>query len=249
MPNDIVAQAARNNALWCDAVASTHNGAGEFRDDLWINSLGVPRYYPDVVTLIGAEAAPAQTSTISALVRQSPRRAWAVKDSFRSLDLAPLGFAPLFDANWFCASPEAPGAADHEMQWRRVDDEPALLDWEKSWSDAPVEASARIFKPSLLSEPGIHVLSALERGAFVGGGVLNLGAGVVGISNLFARGSDLTALWLALAHAARSTFRGLPIVAYEHREEDLQAACRAGFSSIGALRVWNRAEVAENRSG
>jgi hypothetical protein len=98
-------QAAYNNALWCDAVCSAHDCPGEFHEKLWINRLGTPRYYPDVVTLAGAVTAPAQTAAIFALV-QSPRRTgWSVKDSFHCLDLSELGFTPLFDAEWRRGSP------------------------------------------------------------------------------------------------------------------------------------------------
>jgi hypothetical protein len=55
----IVEQAATNNALWCDADCATHQGPGAFHEDLWINRLGVPPAYPDVVTLTGASAAAA----------------------------------------------------------------------------------------------------------------------------------------------------------------------------------------------
>jgi hypothetical protein len=50
------------------------------------------------VTLSGVESAPVQIETIAALVGSAREREWAVKDSFRSLELNSLGFEPLFDA-------------------------------------------------------------------------------------------------------------------------------------------------------
>jgi hypothetical protein len=96
MPNEIGERAARNNALWCDAVCAMHRGAGEFRDSLWVNRLGVPRRCPDVVTLKGAEGARAQREAIAGLIQTPREEGWAVKDSFHCLDLMSLGFEPLF---------------------------------------------------------------------------------------------------------------------------------------------------------
>ena len=235
----IVGLAARNNALWCDTICSTHQGPGEFHEDLWINRKGVPRFYPDAVTLAGADAAVAQTRTISALMESSPGKRWAVKDSFRCLDLHDLGFAPLFDARWLGAPSEASAAtASRKPRWRRVEDERGLLEWERSWSGGAQASGPRTFKPALLPEPDIRLVFAVDGGAILGGGVLNQGAGAVGISNVFAVDRKLHAIWEGLAHCARSAFSGLPLVAYEDRQERLEAACRAGFSPVGHLRVW-----------
>jgi hypothetical protein len=46
---------------------------------------------------------------IAVLVGSTNQREWAVNDSFQSLDLSPLGFEPLFDAEWVGLS-APPGA-------------------------------------------------------------------------------------------------------------------------------------------
>jgi len=84
MKKNITALAARNNALWCDAVCRVHDRPGEFHDTLWLTRLGAPRFYPDAVTLSGVESAPAQIETIAALVGSTREREWAVKDSFQA---------------------------------------------------------------------------------------------------------------------------------------------------------------------
>jgi hypothetical protein len=248
MTNKIVAQAAYNNALWCDAVCSTHHGSGEFHEDLWINRIGVPRYYPDVVTLTGAAAASAQTQAISALIRPAPGRGWAVKDSFQSLKLHDYGFTPLFDAEWIGATSGVPLArtASRKLQWRRVDSEPALLNWERSWAEEPTTRQSRIFMPRLLLEPDIHFVFAVEEGVLVGGGILNRGADVVGISNVFASNVDPEMIWEGLALSARSAFSGLPLAAYDHRKEQLEAAHRVGFATVGHLRIWHIAPTGQS---
>src|SRR5262249_41634942 len=108
MKKNITALAARNNALWSDAVCRAHDRPGEFHDTMWLTRLGAPSFYPDAVTLSGVESAPVQIETIAALVGSARDREWAVKDSFRSLELNSLGFEPLFDAEWIAMSPPLP---------------------------------------------------------------------------------------------------------------------------------------------
>ena len=92
----------------------------------------------------------------------------------------------------------------------------------------------------IVSEPDIQFVIAADQSAVLGGGILNRGAGVVGISNVFADEVDPGAIFEGLAHFTRSTFPGLPIVAYEQQSERLKGAYHAGFSPIGHLRVWSR---------
>ena len=233
-----VEQAALNNALWCDAVCSTHAGPGEFRRELWINPRGAPLFYPDVITLLGAEAAMTQRLAIETLVRADAGKSLAVKDSFQTLDLRDLGFAPLFDAHWIVANDREP-ASGSPLRSRRVEDKSALEAWEAAWRGG--EDAPRIFRPGLLSRSDIHVLAVARDGVLVGGGVLNHGAGVVGVTNVFGSDGDGKAIWNALASAARSTFPGSPVVGYERDGECLDAAFGAGFATFGALRIWRRA--------
>src|SRR5215470_13880902 len=113
MKKDITELAARNNALWCDAVCRAHDRPGEFHESLWLTRLGAPRFYPDAVTLSGVESASAQIETIAALVGSTREREWAIKDSFQSLELDSLGFEPFFDAEWVAMSPPLPDLKDH----------------------------------------------------------------------------------------------------------------------------------------
>jgi hypothetical protein len=236
-----VEQAAYNNALWCDAVCSTHHGQGEFSKSHWLNRRGVPRYYPDLVTLTGFGDTPIQTKAISDLVVSSSRRGWAIKDSFRCLELCELGFEPLFDAEWLSAIALSSNARQisEDLQWARVANETDLVRWEEAWRAPDGEAERpRTFKRDLLLRPDIHIIYALADGAPVGGGILNVGAGVVGLSNLFS-GINRGAIWNGLSRIAMSMFPGLPLVTYEHGD-NLSAAHAAGFSTIGCLRIWHR---------
>ena len=66
--------------------------------------------------------------------------------------------------------------------------------------------------------------------AVLGGGILNRGADVVGLSNLF--GSQMDRVWQSLMAMAGKIFPGQPLVGYEHGH-DLAAAKSAGFETIG----------------
>jgi hypothetical protein len=241
--NEIVALAAHNNALWCDAVSSTYLGPGEFHEHLWLNRFGVPRYYPDVVTLTGAEDALLQVETIAALIDPLREGEWAVKDSFQSLDLQDLGFSPLFDAEWIHATPQDPQMRKDSMhpRWRRLETEVELSSWDRAWRDANGDPMSHpIFLPRLLHEPDIRFVAILDGGALLGGAILNRGAGVVGIGNVFTAGIELETIWRELGSCAASIFPELPLVSYD-RGRELAVARRAGFAPAGKLRVWRTA--------
>ena len=241
MKSGIAALAARDNAMWCDAVCRAHDRPGEFHEALWSTPLGTPRFYPDAVTTAGVEAAPAQLDAIADLIGSNRRREWSVKDSFHCLHLASLGFEPLFDAEWIALSGARPDVG-HQRPGDRstiVTDEAGLSAWERSWAGEDAKAAAmplpRVFMPRLLAEDGIVFVSIRGEDGSAGGGILTRGADVVGLSNRF--GSQMDRVWRSLIAMAGEIFPGQPLVGYEHGH-DLAAAKRAGFGTIGPLRIW-----------
>jgi len=244
-------RAVANNALWCDAVCRAEGTPGEFRKALWLNSHGTPPYYPDVVTLAPVAAAPEQMEAIAALV-EAPRGAgWTVKDSFRSLDLSPLGFTPLFDAEWILRLPMADDAQKRttELQWAAVRSEGDLQLWSKAWAGEAADVETlRIFAASLLSHHEANFLFALADGIPLCGGILNRGAGVVGLSNVFHAEVDPEIVWRGLLREAARRFPELPVVGYECGEE-LAVAQRAGLRPVGPLRIWCRPAAGEGSDG
>ena len=240
MTSKYLALAAQNNAHWCDAVCRAHDLPGEFHEELWLTRRGTPRFYPDVVTTAGAEAAPAQTAAIADLVMSNRQREWFVKDSFNCLRLQTLGFRPLFDAEWIAMSGARSDVVHHQSGHRPtiVSDEDGLTAWEQSWAGANAAASGpqtRVFKPRLLADDNIRFVSIKGADGGDGGGILNRGANVVGLTNLF--GSKLDRVWRDLIVLASEIFPGAPLVGYEHGD-DLSLAKLAGFEAIGHLRIW-----------
>ncbi|NBJ12947.1 hypothetical protein [Microvirga arsenatis] len=232
--NELATLAARNNALWCDAVCRADGRPGEFRDDLWLNRHGTPRFYPDAVTLTGH---PGLADVVASLVGTDPGRGWAVKDSFAAIDLSPLGFQPLFDAQWLFLEPPAAGSVPEEVAV--VENARDLTAWSHAWSGPGASPEPCPFGTALLSDPDIVFASFRQDRSIVAGGILNRGGGAVGLSNLFAPADRIDAVWRGMAALAARRFPGLPLVGYE-REAEREAATRNGFVPVGDLRIWHR---------
>ena len=234
MSRDRVAAAAVNNAAWCDAVCRAHGRPGEFRGALWLNRAEVPRFYPNVVTLT-PEGAPRQLDLLSRL--DLPGR-WGVKDSFATLDLAPLGFTELFSAQWFYFAPEKPApASSGGARWVQVRDTAALVSWEVAWSGQPEGALPTVFRPSLLDDAGTTFLAAYHGDTLVAGAIAYRARGVVSLSNMFFRTAETGTLRAELLGQFLAAFPGVPLVGYEHGDE-LTAWCALGFEPLGPLRIW-----------
>ncbi|HVJ42112.1 MAG TPA: hypothetical protein VM639_11465 [Dongiaceae bacterium] len=240
---DKVALAARNNAAWCDAMLRAHGCATHFSEHLWFTTAAAPRYYPNVVTLSGPGATASQLAAIGSLAAAA-RKAhlpFAVKDSFSLLDLAPLGFSRLFEAEWLHRpanrrQAEAPPAVD---SWQVIATAGELLSWEAAWGncDWRNSDSAALFPPSLLTDPRVRIIACQRDGRVVAGCVTCHDAEVVGYTNLFVPEED-SDTWRAGAVAMiAAQYPHLPLVGYESGG-DLAAMRNCGFETIGALRVW-----------
>jgi hypothetical protein len=234
----LLLSAVRNNAAWCDTVCRSHGQPGTFEPHAWLSHIPTPRFYPNVVTLSGAEGADAQRSTVAALATSELARPWAVKDSFAALDLAPLGFRPLFDATWIgrLAGMPLPSVVASDVEWRTVRDAALLTAWEAAWSGEAEPLEDQVFRPALLADPEVAVLAGVRDGHVIAGVVANRSDGVTGISNLFVP-DDVPALRTAALVAVAAVFPGTALVGYEHGDE-LAAMLALGFTTLGPLRVW-----------
>jgi hypothetical protein len=238
----VSAQAAENNARWCDAVGHTHGGPGEIHEHLWLSRRPMPRFYPNVVTLSAEAGAAVQLAAMRELVNEAQLGAFAVKDSFACLDLVPLGFQVLFEATWLWrdAMVPPPTLVDTGLQWTSIDDPDALSDWEAAWNGSPADPAAsppaRIFLPALLSDPDIRCVAAYRDQQVVSGAIANRTGDVVGVSNVFAH-EDAERSWAGCLATIITTFPGLPQVGYE-RGEERAIAETLGFEVVGPLRVW-----------
>lgn len=231
----LVLAAARNNAEWCDAVCRAHGLPGEFGDVAWSNARRTPPLYPDAATLTADASA---GDVVSRIDTASP--GCSVKDSFAGLDLAPLGFEVLFEAQWIHRpAGEAPGGGSSEVRWEPIASADSLPAWETAWSGG--DEPTGLFRPELLADgEATTFLAGHAAGRIVAGAIASPGDAVLGISNLFATddapGGEEAAWAGCLTEAAR-LWPDLPVVGYESGES-LDVAVRQGFTPIGPLRVW-----------
>ncbi|MBB3655153.1 hypothetical protein FHX15_000352 [Rhizobium sp. BK650] len=234
MTSFLLRSAVRNNAFWCDAVCKAQGTPGEFTSTLWFHRQGTPPFYPDIITLTETDG---ETSEAIAAVINTEKRNWAVKDSYAALDLAPLGFTMLFEAEWIGMWKPVP--APFSLTWQRMKSAADLARWVAEWAKANGSTTQTIFTQPLLNDPEITFLLGFEHGRPVGGGILNHHAGVVGHSNVFAEGQHGETIRRGLVARAAELYPGEPLVGYE-RGGDLDEALRAGFEFLGPLRVWLR---------
>ncbi|MDP9482386.1 MAG: hypothetical protein M3P84_04100 [Chloroflexota bacterium] len=244
---DLISAAVFNNAVWCDAVCQALGCDTDFVDDLWINSGTSPPFYPNAISLTRA-GSEAQFRRIGQMVRAGLPSGWTEKDSFSALDLAQLGLAVLFEAEWLGlqAGSSLFGADRSGATWEPVSTDAGLAAWEAAWRAAhghalSEQSPARVFMPELLDDPDIVLLAAHRQAETVGLVVANRsddGSGpVVGISNLVLPEDDRGAYRAGAVAAVMSTFPDLSVVGYE-RGSELDAMVELGFERLGALRVW-----------
>jgi hypothetical protein len=242
-----VAKAVHNNAVWCDTVCHAHGLSGEFTPDIWLRNGPVPRYYPNAVTLTAETGITAQMAAIQTLTGSS------VKDSYQTLDLAPLGFNPLFDATWIWLEADSRKHLDATTSGEYPEDYTVLTvkhpvelaRWEQAWADSSTEIvpEDRIFPASLLEDSTVHFIAAYRDNQIVAGVIANQTGDVVGLSNQFAPPSTpkfhTKTYWAGCIVMIQFMLPGLPIVGYEHGDS-LTLANALGFDQIGPLRVWVR---------
>ncbi|MEP6852218.1 MAG: hypothetical protein ABJA87_06115 [bacterium] len=228
---DRQATAVRNNAAWCETVCRAVGLATTVDEDLWTVQGAPPPFYPAAVTLRP------DVVVGRVLTAVADRPTAGVKDSFAGLDMYRHGFHELFAARWI-HRPAAPAPAD-TGGWTVVRSPTELA----AWADAC--ESSGTFDPALLDADGVHFLAHYDDGRIGAGAILNLAAEAVGVSNVFAtappadRISPYASPWPAIVASAGRIFPGRPLVGYEHGA-DLDAARSAGFSDVGALRIWVR---------
>lgn len=234
---DRIELAARNNALWCDAVCRSHRLSGTLDSVAWSSSTRTPPLYPDAVTL-------SATPHAADILRRIDGSAGAsVKDSWTSLDLAAAGFTPVIDGEWLWLDPvgaegvAAIPAAD-QRRWRSLESGAEMAQWSRAWAQNPQHAT--ILRPQLLHEAGVHVLAAGDGDDdFVAGCIVNVTGEVAGLSNLFSSDGDDARTWSEALSAASPLAPGRVLVGWESGD-GVDAARSAGFETIGPLTVWIR---------
>jgi hypothetical protein len=240
--------AVANNASWCAAVCGTHGHPGARGRRLWASPDHGVRFYPNAITLSPEVSA----AEVLAVAPQSG--AFAVKDSYGTLDLASAGFLLPIQASWI-ARPATVGPASAPARrtsgspdWHQVTSPGELAAWEAAWA-GDAGADPPLFTTELLADPRCAVLAyrrdganrdgASRREGIVAGAIGYAADGVAGISNVFSTVHPGAQLFTSLPAVAARLWPGLPVVGYEDCTA-LDAAQQAGFDVIGDLRIWVR---------
>ncbi len=230
---DRIVLAARNNALWCDAVARSHGVVTTTDADAWTAATRTPPYYPDAVTLSPT------VGEYDVLARVDDSDGCSVKDSWSRLDLSMEDFARLVVGEWVWLDPSARLDAPSGATWRPVTTREAMAAWVGAWASDP-EAEA-ILRPSLIDVAGVTVLAGHASDApdspVVAGAVVNVTGEVAGLGNVFTHDGDDERAWAAAAAAARAVTGGVPLVGWE-AGVGVDAAVAAGCERLGPLSVW-----------
>jgi hypothetical protein len=235
-----VARCVRNSLHWYEAIFRTHGLTGAIVDGLWVSRDDPPPYYSRAMTLAATPVEP-QLAALRDLRSELPAP-WSIKDSFAALDLAPLGFEPLFDADWISRDPVPLARPERDdVVWRRVTSDAELDGWEAAWRDNGSPTDRRVFLPAILADPTVALFAAYRGDAIAAGCAANRSADAVGFSNFFVAEGDDEDL-AAGALAAVSDFGdGAPVVGYEWGDA-LGRGQRLGFEAVGPLRVWETTE-------
>lgn len=231
---EFVIKAAQNNADWCDIVCSAHGVPGEFLEYIWLNKQEVPTLlYPNVVTI-----KPISNKDYNALVKtvQSiPLKNYAIKDSFNELLADKMSCKVLFDAEWILLNHGDLVESNISGIWTVVRDEQELEKWEYAWNNNQ-PSDKRIFLSNILPVKNVFFLAKYNNEQIVGGGIVNISRDVVGLSNIFTQEVVNSNIYSELTIFIKENISTLSIVDYE-RDKELALAHKAGFKTIGKLKV------------
>ena len=222
---------AHNNALWCDAVLKTAGAKTEFLNGHWIAREKSLPLYPNIVTLTASPGADFFAS-LDTLPKGS-----AVKDSFDSLDLAPMGFQKLFGGTWLFRPAKSAKRPPIRSDWHKISHAEALKKWLAAWNGN--DRLHGVFSPRLLEKRTIDFVAISKDGDLKAGAVFNTGpkldgTEVVGLSNLFCRKS-----WRYSAlHELLEPYGHRPVCSYETDDDLLPVYRQLGFEDCGRLAVW-----------
>lgn len=232
MPHkDTLLKAVYNNASWCNTFCSTHGIPGKFKENVWVNINKVPKNYPNLITLTPDTKIESEIEELKTNITPP----WSIKDSFGNL--VPSGFNKLFDASWIAYFPKPElGNIDEILEWVEVKQEDELLMWERSFENGQIP-SDHIFNTDLLAEKNITILTGYEFGQITAGVICCETEGTIGISNVFVPKNEEIKYWRGLASYLSEKYPLLTVTGYE-KDKSLEFANKAGFTSIGDLRVW-----------
>jgi len=221
-------EAVSNNASWCAAIAASHEIESALLDSVWLSPYPMPPLYPNMVTVKNIVNVDQHIHQIDS----SLQAGWAIKDSFKMLELRDESFMVAFDAFWYCLIPGELriGEKIPTLRINYVSNQSDLNRWTNAWGE-----KEGIFKPSLLHDDAVEFLFVESDEKIVAGLVANQSGESVGISNVFGHKSGI----LNCINSISDKYPTKGIVGYGDSDE-LTALSKMGFREVGELRIWIR---------
>jgi hypothetical protein len=220
-----VDRAVLNNIIWCGIVCDTHRIVHSSKEHVWGVLLKAPALYPDIIT----SSSHVTVEEVNDFIGK--REINSVKDSYANIDLTPLSFKILFDAEWIYHEPVT-NSKPLQLEWSVVTNESELAQWTLA------HGAGNVIRPELLKRGDVRIFTHEQKAGFIA----NIGANSVGISNVFSQDQRLENLWSDITKVVSTEYSGLPMVGYEH-DRFLTAALQSGWTSIGPLRVWVKSNI------
>jgi len=183
-----------------------------------------------------------QFKAVELLIEKRPDFPHAVKDSFSKLDLEPLGFSQLFDAQWFAraSAPVPENLLRKAGPWQQLSTGSELVAWEKAWREAGGHEDileTPMFPAKLLNDPGVILLAGKTSRTIIAGAIAYAASGVTGITNFFSKPEEAAGQFAACLRNLYITHPKSIVVGYEH-EDTLAEYAGLNLQSLGPLRVW-----------
>lgn len=226
-----LSEAISNNAAWCASIAAAHSTPSLRSESAWVCEQPMPPLYPNIVTL-------RSDANIDKLITQLDPKlpaGWAIKDSFKNLDLENKGFSAALEACWYCCDSDAVKNDNKRGSAKitNVSNPSELFRWVEAWGE-----KSEIFRPSLLLDKSVELLYVENNGDIVAGLATNLSGQSVGISNVFGTNEGI----LQCIHSIGKKHSSKTIVGYGDIAETIFLS-KIGFRTIGELQIWIRSEA------
>ena len=228
--NALLLAAIEDNVSWCSAMCTSHHSDERITARVWANLVPSPLYYPNLITRL-PHSQPDIAGYLEKIRENCAPETWAIKDSFRDLDLSGFGFEPVIEGQWFGLDP-APRGRRGEHLWQAVRTAEELSHWETAWN---ADGDRRLFKDVLLADMRVRFWMLRHDGEIVAGCISFASETAIGLSNWFSRRPE-SVFELGLLGPITDQVWGKPIVFWT--DEPAASFAGFGFKPLGPLRVW-----------
>ena len=186
---DLLLNAVRNNAFWCDHVVRKAGNATVFTPLYWYTAQPVSEFYPNLITL-KQNLNKKEQEEVNKIITSIPLKDFSIKDSFSELEIKKTDYSELFTASWISFE-------------NNTFEDVNLSDWqiEKDDQDDDIAYSVKLIDKKPIS-----------------GFITNIADNVIGVTNVFHDKTDKD-FWKECVSLIEENISSFPIVGYEKGKE------------------------------